>query len=182
MWVCFYLLYWILLAQFGNSEYEDIGKMYSFFPSVFSLLLLELLLLKYWTSETSPLGFFFFFYLFVLLLCFLDYSFQLFYCCFIFAILISRISTFFVLRIFFFLKFETSCSCFMGLSIWTYLWILSDCQSGLPVNLDPVVNEFFPFPILATTLCRQMPDFSHSVSISRPPSVPQVLTTQDTTR
>ena len=78
--------------------------MYSFFPSVFSLLLLELLLLKYWTSETSPLGFFFFFYLFVLLLCFLDYSFQLFYCCFIFAILISRISTFFVLRIFFFFE------------------------------------------------------------------------------
>ena len=69
--------------------------MYSFFPSVFSLLLLEILLLKYWTSETSPLGFFFFFDLFVLFLCFLDYSFQLFYCCFIFAILISSISTFF---------------------------------------------------------------------------------------
>lgn len=70
--------------------------MYSFFPSVFSLLLLEILLLKYWTSETSPLGFFFFFFdLFVLFLCFLDYSFQLFYCCFIFAILISSISTFF---------------------------------------------------------------------------------------
>lgn len=59
-------------SQFGNSEYKNMRKFSfipSFFPSVFSLLFLELLLFRYWTSLNNSTLIFFSFPIFDLSFC-----------------------------------------------------------------------------------------------------------------